>query len=108
MSGWVVQIGGVRYQGRPVSGEAVRRFQAAFRAAGEDGAKQVAAVRDLLRWAFPLSWAVLWRGDPVRKILASPLCMEYLQDFYASLPSSRSRLGPRMNGTGSTPSTVTL
>lgn len=107
MPGWTVQIGGIRYQGKPVSGEAVKRFQAAFRAAGDDQAKQTAAVFALLRCAFPLSWAALWKGDPVRRILASPLCAEYLESFYGSLPSSRSRHGSRMNGTGWRPPIAT-
>lgn len=107
--GWRVTVGGVTYQGRPVSAEAIRTFQRAVAAAGSDVVAQTAALKTILRLAFPLSWGILWKGDPVRKILALDDVdrAAVLTDFFASLRSPSNPNGNRMNGTGSRPPIVT-
>jgi hypothetical protein len=100
---WSVTLGGIRYQGRPLSGEAVRQFAAKVEAAGENKHAQESALTALLRLAFPLSWAALWKGDPVRKILRDPDRQTILAGFYASLRTVPRRPGSPMSGTASRP-----
>lgn len=100
---WTVRLGGIRYQGRPLSAEAVRRFQRRVAAVAGDAKAEEAAIVALLRLAFPLSWAVFWKGDPVRQILVHPFREALLADFFGSLPLLRSQPGNPTNGTGSRP-----
>jgi hypothetical protein len=106
---WAVTLGGIRYQGRPISAEAVRRFQREIAAAGDMVAAQTAAIQRVLRMAFPLTWGVFWRGDPVRKILALPDEERgaLLLDFFDSLRSKPSRPGSPTTGIGSRPPIAT-
>ncbi len=105
--GWEVALDGVRFRARPVSGEAVKRFQREMREAGALAERQERALVRLLRWAFPLSWAVLWKGDPVRKLLRAPNREELLAGFFGYLTRTLSRRGNRTSGTGSRPQTAT-
>lgn len=107
MKTWAVVLGGITYEGRPLSGEAVRRFQERVAAAGENQRAQEAALTALLRLSFPLSWASLWRGDPVRRLLVSPNRKELLADFFAFQRSALLQSVSPTTGTGSKLRTVT-
>lgn len=80
---WTLTVSGETWQGRPLSAEAVRRFLRML----ADGRPEDAAIGWLLRRSFPLSWrsvlAHLWRGDPVRKVVADPLRVMRVQAFLA-------------------------
>lgn len=95
--GWAVTLGGRRFQGRPLSGEAVRQYE---RRTAADPTQQEAALFRLLRLAFPLRWAVVWRGDPTRKLMAMPPSERsaVLRDFFGSRRSSPCPRGRRMTG----------
>lgn len=64
-------LGGVRYQGRPLSAEALRRYESRVAA---DATATHDALFQMLRQVFPLSWRWLWHGDPVRRLVSHPAC----------------------------------
>lgn len=70
---WAVTLGGVVYPGRPLSGEAVRRFYRDMASTGEDQAAQDALLLRLMRKMYPLRWRNLWDGDPARRFVRDPL-----------------------------------
>lgn len=84
---FVIRIDGVRHKAFPPSGEAVLQFWRAIHAAkGNTSLERIALSRLLLR-IFPLTWAILWLGNPVRKVLRMPLAEQaaLLRDFCSSL-----------------------
>ena len=81
---WTLTVSGGTYQGKPLSAEAVRRFQQRL----ADGEPEERALAWLLRRSFPLRWSNLWRGDPVRQLLADPQRGVKVQEFLA-LPATK-------------------
>lgn len=83
---WTLTLGGTTYTAAWISVDVVRRFEAERTAAGEDVARQLAAVRRLLRALFPWRPHYVWRGDPVTQLLAldAPALGAVLTDFFQS------------------------
>lgn len=72
---WELTLGGVVRTGRPLSAEAVRvAYRDLVQGEDEDG-----VLFRLLRKSFPLRWASLWDGDPVRLFLKHPHRMVLLK-----------------------------
>jgi hypothetical protein len=96
-----VRLAGIVHQAVPVSAEAVVRYRRAIAAAATDADRERALHR-FWSLAFPLSWAILWTGNPVRKILALPPAERnrLLSDFLLSLVAARRR------GTTTAPTTA--
>lgn len=94
---WSFTVGGRTYQARHVSAPQVFRYQDLIAAAGEDRRRHDAALRWLLRRAFPWRFSYLLYGDPVRIIsaLETAARQEALSDFFVAL-----RGGPIPNQNG--------
>ena len=90
--------GGRIYEARPVSAELVIATRPAL-AAGERETR-VAALRRLLRAAFPWRWGMLWRGDPVRVFLRLDAAtqQETLRRFFRFLGAGSSHRAPATSG----------
>lgn len=82
---WAVRLNGMVHVARPVSGHRVQAFYQAIRGASPEAG--MAALTDLLRWAFPLRLSYWWRGDPVRQLVRLPAEEQrtVLTDFFAHL-----------------------
>ena len=90
--------GGRIYEARPVSAELVIATRPAL-AAGTP-THRLAALRRLLRAAFPWRWAMLWRGDPVRVFLRLDVAtqQEALRRFFRFLGAASSLRAPATTG----------
>lgn len=104
---WTLTLDGTTYTATWVSVEVMRRFHESREAVKDSEEGLRAAVRALLREAFPRRVHYRWRGDPVDKLLAleTPVLVAALTDFFAWW-GARSQL-PGTNGTGSATSTGT-
>lgn len=93
---WTFTCSGKTYTARPVSVQQVAAFKARLRGADEAGS--LAAVRDLLRIAFPKRLSHRWRGDPVDQIFALPLAQftATVADFFDSQGTTLPMTSPRM------------
>lgn len=93
-----IVLGGKRFIARPVSAEVVISTQQELKS--DNGATVNAALRRLLRAAFPWTLAMWWRGDPVEMILSLDLATrrEYLTRFFLFL-GGLSAVPPATNGT---------
>lgn len=104
---WTVEVEGRVHTARPVSRPAVLRFFAAIEAAADNEAKQEAALRALLRIAFPARWRYVIQPsrDPVDRLLA--LDMETrakaLESFFSALAPSVRLPGRPTNGPSGKP-----
>lgn len=87
---WELRLAGKVWRAAWVSPATVMAFQSAVKVADDDQVDRVAqaeALRVLLRAMFPPRWRYVWRGDPVRLILAldEPAQGAILRDFFESL-----------------------
>jgi hypothetical protein len=90
--------GGRIYAARPVSAELVIATRPAL--ASETRASRLAALRRLLRAAFPWRWSMLWRGDPVRVFLRLDAAtqQEALRRFFRYLGAGSTHRAPATTG----------
>jgi hypothetical protein len=104
---WAVKLGGRVYVSRPVSVLGIQRFQVAVVAAGADGTKQRAAMRRLLRTAFPFRLQYWVTGDPVAQVLAldDAARQAVLADFFQWAARRYSPSESSTTGTASPPPT---
>lgn len=101
---WEVKLNGIRHLALPVSAEAVIVFRG--QCAGAGMAEQERALHDVLRMAFPRTWAnaplVGWKPDPVPLIMVHPERQAILDDFFAyQAATPRQSLPSRTNGIAS-------
>lgn len=81
---WTLEVGGRVYAAAPLSAPQVAAFLGELEGASPAAAER--ALRALLRAAFPRRVSFLWRGDPVRWLMALPLPgrQAVLRDFFDS------------------------
>jgi hypothetical protein len=105
---WSLTVGARTWTARHVSAREVQAYEHKLAAATDQESKAVAAVRWILRRAFPWRFSYLFRGDPVRICLAlEPAARrEALTDFFACLLGRNPQpMIPTMNGRKSSAST---
>jgi hypothetical protein len=98
---WSLTLDGYTYRARPVSARAVAEWMVALgNAQPGDG---FALFERMFRLAFPWVPSYLWRGDPVKKIMALPPAafQEVREDFFAHLGAARKPRAPEPNTTTS-------
>lgn len=110
---WTLTIDSRAYEARPISVQQVLTFQSAIELAGADQEKVGRALTALLRLIFPPRWSYLWRGDPVRKVLAldAGAQSELLADFFGymarTIQSQRTTTRPSPPSSAPTPPPTT-
>lgn len=109
---WRFTAGGVTWTARHVSAPQCRAYEERLADAKGNHRHTLAAIRWMLRRAFPWRFSYLIRGDPVRVImgLEPPAQNAALSDFFACLRGVEPPPPPmsqRMNGTPSRVSTLT-
>jgi hypothetical protein len=96
---WSVTLDGYTYRAHPVSARAVADLVPKLAAA--KGAEQFDLLAALYRLAFPWRLSYVWRGDPVKRLMALPLPMfqEVRDDFFVLLGVRKSSNAPATSGT---------
>lgn len=108
---WIFTVGGRSFVARHVSAPQIFRYQDRMKEAGIRTARIEAAIRWLLRLAFPWRPSYLLRGDPARIILRlEPAARTAaLADFFAALRGDETPAQgePQTDGTRSPTPTLT-
>ena len=98
-STWSVKLDGFEYKARPVSAKAVAELIPAL--GNATPVQQLKLLSALFRLAFPWVPAYVWRGDPVKKIMALPPAefREVRDDFFGHLGASGKQPAPATSTT---------